>query len=472
MKINSEDVIISRPAGGIWGMLLMMLIFCGCAALIQIFDPPKPDRIWETWFMGGVPGVAASGLLLYLARHRIIADENGLHWRGAFTRWKSARWDEISDFTISRQSKISKTYAVETARGELTFGGSNDTHAEELAAFIAQRAVKTRYREWESKGLRADEEFERVFVVPTISWRAVTLTFLAFVSLGLVTLPHLRPRDYDQWQIARALDAPEVAAWALWAPFVVIVVLASAVATAMIAPIISAREKRECVIVTQRGLRFENGEQTLELGWDELRAVHLHNGRAHFVGARGEWEMDWLLSVRPFIEHHAPAATFDSESESFDLEAPVQLQNGARFYSFRTTGLRMTLRIFAAMTALYMFMPLLMLALVGVAPDDLPRDDPRFFWILAVPFAAFCGWLWRLYRRGGVAIGASGAEVRGAWRNRFYHWDEIEMRDDEIVARRGEKSVKLWSWVSPVRRDELRAEIERRVAQEQPRRAG
>lgn len=40
------------------------------------------------------------------------------------------------------------------------------------------------------------------------------------------------------------------------------------------------------------------------------------------------------------------------------------------------------------------------------------------------------------------------------------------------VARQNEKQVKLWSCLPPVRCDEVRAEIEQRIGQEQPRRVG
>ena len=93
-------------------------------------------------------------------------------------------------------------------------------------------------------------------------------------------------------------------------------------------------------------------------------------------------------------------------------------------------------------------------------------------WFFAAPLALFCLYIWRLYRRGGVAIGENGLKVRGAWRDRFYRWDEIVEHDGKFAARSGEKMVKLWSWVPLVRCDEVRAEVARRVGQEQPRRAG
>lgn len=448
-----------------------MMLFLFFGFIIGALDsPPEPDEVWIVALFIIAPGVAALGLLLYLTRHRVIADENGLRWRGAFSGWKNVRWDEVSDFTLVRFK--SGSHVVETLLGQLTFDRS-DTCVEELAQFIAARATKAPYREWLLPYERENARFELVFTTPLVSGRALLLAWAPITLTILGLLMWLTPRDFALWQSTRETAGWAQAMWVYLAPLALGAACLSLIPTVILAHIISARwlHQIERVIATERGLQLEKSGETLQIAWSELRAVHLFelrtfNTRARFETARGNRELGWRTSLRPIIESYAPAVPIVNES---DAAPPIQLASGAQFYSFRTAGLRLMLRTFAAMTMLYVFTPPLMM--LGVAPEDAPRDDARFFWILAVPFAAFCGWQWRLYQRGGLVLSEIGIEVRGAWRDRFYRWDEIEERDDKLMIRGSERPIKLWSWTPPVRSDEVRAEIKRRIGQEQPRRS-
>ncbi len=467
---NPENQIVSRPAGGIWAGIGMMLFFFFGLIIAAVDSPPKPHEIWIAALFIVASGLAAFSLLLTMARHRVIADQRGLRWRGAFGRWKSARWDEVRDFSLSGSGKNS-SHVVETSQGQLRFDGS-DTRVEELAQFIAARATEAPVKTWLLSHERKDARFELVFPTPLVSARAILLAAVPIVLIILALLMALTPRDLALWQNTRETAGWTQATGIYLGPLALAAAFLSLFPTAIVAQIISARwfGQIERIVATERGLRLETPGETLQIAWSELRAVHLFeqrtfNTRARFETARGHCEVGWKIGLQPLIERFAPDVPIFEES---DLAPPVRLENGALFYSFRTTGLRLMLRVFTTMAIFVALLPLLMW--FAVAFGDTPRDNPRGMWLMLVPLGAFCLWQWRLYRRGGVALGESGLEVRGAWRDRFYRWDEIETRDGEFMARRGEKLVKLWSLGGPVRRDEVRAEIERRVGQEQPRR--
>lgn len=459
--------IVSRYVGGLRVLLAMALIFCALTALLTFFDPPKTGEFWQTCFLLGVPGAFVLAATPYLLFNRIIADENGLRWRGALPIWKSARWDEITDFSID--SAISKFVhqTIETPNGNINLGVDNSFH-EEIAALVAARANNAPYREWGVKGLRPAETFALSFVTRELSWLALVLAFAPLTLVALALMRRVWNAPWHDFQAARALSGDWIAALAYLMPPLFLAFFVCGIISIALAPWASSLLLRERVIVTQRGLNFEKREQSLFIAWDELRAVHLLRERARFVDENGEWRMHWHGALRPLIEHYAPAASFDSENDGSDLAPPVRLENGALFYGSRTTALRLLLQLFVPLTITMAASPFLIMFVV--APDDMLRNNPREMWFFVPPLACFCLWIWRLYRRGGLALSDTGIQVRGAWRDRFYRWDEIVEQDGKFAARRGEKLVRLGSWVPTVRTNELRAEIEKRAGQEQPRR--
>ena len=462
MMNNPENQIVSRPIGGLWVLLWLALIFCALSALLTFFDPPTNGQLWQTWFLFGVPGTFAVSVTPYLLRHRIVADENGLRWRGALSGWKRARWDEISDFYLDSALSKRPNNVVETPKGNVAFDQDHSAH-QELGALIAACARHAPYREWGVKGLRPDETFSLTFVTRELSWLALGSAFVPLTLVALALLRWVWNAPWQNFQQARALSGDGVAALAYLLPWLFTALFVCGMLSIVLTPWVSALILRERVTVTQDGLRFERRWRSLFIAWSELRAVHLHRERARFVGTRSQWQMHWLLVLRPFIERYAPDAKFDSENDGLDLAPPLRLASGALFYGFRTTALRLLLKITLPFLLTVAVSPFLML--MATAPDTAPRDDPRVMWFFAAPIALFCLYIWRLYARGGIALGESGIEVRGAWRDLFYRWEEIVEQDGKFAARRGEKLVKLWPWVPPVRTDELRAEVARRVKQ-------
>lgn len=84
--------------------------------------PPEQTEV-SLWigflFFSGFAVAAFFGAITMVAsllREEIIADEIGLRWRGAFGAWKSARWEEISDFYLE---KWKRTPTIETPYGKL-----------------------------------------------------------------------------------------------------------------------------------------------------------------------------------------------------------------------------------------------------------------------------------------------------------------------------------------------------------------
>ncbi|RYG62887.1 hypothetical protein EON80_22275, partial [bacterium] len=74
-------------------------------------EEPKPRSLGDilfVWFLalsvGGVMGFGLLNLALTMKRGEIRADAVGLRWREAFGDWKSARWEEITDYYLDSAS--------------------------------------------------------------------------------------------------------------------------------------------------------------------------------------------------------------------------------------------------------------------------------------------------------------------------------------------------------------------------------
>lgn len=444
----------------------MLLFFCVGTLLAAAFDPPQQGRNWSLWLIGGISGGGTVGLLVYLARHRIIADENGLRWRRAFSDWKSVRWDEVSDFSLAYPTRSS--HLVETAQGTLTFS-DNDAHVEELAQSIAAHATKVPYREWLWAHERENARFELVFATPLVSGRALLLAWAPIALAIMALLVALRPQDFALWRATRETAGWAGATWITLAPLALAALFFGLFPAIILGQIIGARwlNEIERVTATERGLRFEKSGQTRQIAWNELRAVHLFNrhvfnARARFETTRGDWEIGWRTPLRPLIERFAPAATVGDEAQTMELAAPISLADGAIFYPFRTVAPRVMRQLFGLMTV--GSSALLVLTYLFTPPQDGPPDI-SMGWLTALFFALWF-WLWRLHHRGGIALSADAIELRGAWRDRVFLYDEIEEcggEKGEFWIRVGERQVTLWNWNAPIRLDDVRAEIERRV---------
>lgn len=454
--------IVSRPWSGGWSLVALALCFCAMAAYIALSDPPRTraDSISLETF-AALPALVALGLSLYLLRHRVVADADGLRWRGAWTGWKSARWAEVSDFYQESPSSKSTSRRVETRSGTLVFG-ANDTCAGALAAAIAARALNAPFGVRQATGLRAGERFERRFATrEVLGWIAASV-FAALVLLTWAAFPVVFPDFWRNWQRLGQLFSPATAALIYLAPAGIVSALIAAMGTLLLAPPLSARWSRERITATQNGLRFEKRGRVLQIEWAELRAIHLLRERAHFVTARGDWEASWRPALRPLVERFAPDAVFDAEAAELDLVRPSRQPSGAVSYPFRTWTSRLLLQILAPVTLMFAAF----VALVRLTPSlEWPRDDSM--WLVLTPMLAFCLWLGRLYLRGGIALRDDGVELRGAVRDRFYAWAAIERCGEKNgafwIAVSGRR-VTLWSWNAPVSCGDVKQEIERRCS--------
>ena len=117
----------------------------------------------------------------------------GLGWRRGFAGWKSAGWEQISDFYLATPAG---ERIVETPHGKLCLSGSFPG-INAIAAIVAARAINAPARQWEVRGFRPDENWATTLTLwsKTQCWFAPMISFALFGSIGaLMLMPDSTPR--------------------------------------------------------------------------------------------------------------------------------------------------------------------------------------------------------------------------------------------------------------------------------------
>ncbi len=430
-------------------------------------------------FFGGFSALCFFGaiyLVASLLHEEVIADEIGLRWRGAFGPWKSAKWEEISDFYLE---KWKRTPTIETPQGKLKIIPEL-AGKEGLMALIAERSANAPARGWEMEKLRAHHKYVKRFDYWTNSqkWTA-PLSFGTLIVCGILLfgLNYFSPKS--------AIPAQPIASSRPfdWLSLLMALVGFGPVAALFIfiAPLMwrertfAYRHRAEHLEISPRGLAWQNGENRIEASWDEVRAITPIPARG--FGARTDYRVEtpygdftvwqwlegiqlWLQLARQFAPQLAPAppiTNLDLGGEAATWSGP-KIGEGARIFHFRTSDTRLVLWATTAFGVVLPLLPMLMTAMK--TPDDDPAPlsweiyaAALFLVILALTYLWFC------FRRAAIWADETGLEWRfPLFKTRRVAWSEIESfgRDENghfLVANARQRRL-FWS-VTPVRQNEL-----------------
>ena len=456
------------------------------AAPFQIAQEQPKSSPWPIYLICGPAAVAFFGCVIYmvasLLREEVLADETGLRWRGAFGPWKSARWDEITDFYL-KSGPI-----IETPQGKCALSSSFVNRAE-MMAFIAARAVNAPAREWEMEKYRASKNLTQRFEywTKTHTWMAPMQSLGAVYVLGFLTWGiffNAKPTAKTPFSPAWQFDWFSVlmAIFGFGPVFALFVIMV---------PLIWRDRNRafarrdEHLEISPRGLSWQRGQARIDASWQQVRAIRFVAGdkqTAHFQvetqnGDFAVWRSLesiglWVQLVNQFAPHLAveiPVDDPDLGKESATWSGGVVGQ-GARVFHFRTRDTRLVLWAATVFGRVLPALPLLMHFMK--TPDDAPSNVPvkflsiaLFLIILALIYA------WMCFQRAAIWANETGLEWRvPLFKNRRVNWSEIESfgRDEGtyflIVGGKKRRLLHLSAPVSaPVRQNELRELIQTRA---------
>lgn len=461
----------------------------------QIAQEAPKSSPWPLFFLFGPIAVFFLGGAMYgtvsLLREQIIASELGLRWRGAFGPWKSAQWNEVSDFYLSgKPTRISPVQTspsltrpiVETPHGKLKIERAF-TRLEELLPLIAMRATNAPVREWEIFELRALQGFSQRFTywTKTQIWTAPSILGLLGVAALLQILgSYFSPQPRASTPpLGTLLDT----SWPLfWLPLLLFIALFAPLGGMCIWSFwtmwrernFASRHRNEHLEISLRGVLWSDGQTVIHAEWNQVRAIHFVPGNrlsAHYRvetqnGDFSVWRTletlsYWLQLVNQFAPHLAPPPLHPTnqplggESSTWSRGA---IGKGARIFHFRTSETRAMLWIptfFTPILPLPYFFDHAM-----KTPDDLPVGPiPIGVWLAFLAAILVTIGCWILFSRAAIWADETGLEWRFPFlKLRHIEWNEIESfgRDETgvFVSAHGHK-MQLWLGFAPAQQEEL-----------------
>lgn len=485
-----------RVKRSLWWMVPLAALeggFMLVAPLIMAAETPKNPHAASPWLL--LPLSLPMALVFFYAVlqmtrsllfETVIANPEGLRWRGAFGPWKAARWEEISDFYLQ---KIGAGAIVETTRGKLRLS-SGFTNLEQLKTFIAERATSAPARGWEMERFRASKPFTQRFPywTKTQKWMApgfVGVFGCLAILLGATSLfsPQSQAPAAPTW--VRPPDMP----WAMfYLPILMGVAVFGLVALLCVLSVgLMWRERSaawlhrdEHLEISPRGVAWQSGRKRIEAAWDEVIAIHRLPKRGFKPDYRVETRRGdftvwnslesvglWLGLVRQFAPHLAPPAplpTTDIGGESGTWSGGKRGE-GARVFHFRTSETRTNLWAPTLVSPCLLLIPFIHQSLQ--APDELPAA-PLSLWVwfgIGVAILATVG-CWVVFARAAIWADETGLEWRVPFWKRRLDWSEIEAfgRDETgVFLRAGGKKRPIWRSFAPARQNELLQLIQSRA---------
>lgn len=503
-----------RPSKEYWGQTALLLLiaayFGGFAYIAKVGPPPGSPIVVGLLLvcMTALVGLAAA-VAVWIRRAEIIAEEQGLRWRGLGC-WRSATWPETEDFydripaagsCAARRSNSNATTRnavqpvrsswLKTAKGRILVS-SQWTNYDALRTVVEQKAANARTSEWGVLGSRPVDDWPRVFHYDTFDNRWSPRIIL---KICLVLLPYslINPLlkiyamlGFVGWLVTLTTSISFLLLFFTFAyiPFALLFQYR-----------IAARRKAQRLTADMEGLRFQDGARAVGATWDEITDFYRETmtllSPVRYVIVTKQGEFDFLDRIKDarllkiIISRYAVNVKEREWRTRKDMEdlggraarwSGGQEGVGAGLYHYRTrTNRAMMLWLPAALTLMFALL-LLVYAGLGMA-----QGASRFGLVIpsAVSALVFCA-AWAAYRAAAIHIDEEGITQYGPFLRRFIAWDKVQdfyinSMDKGIVVGRDAR-VSIGSMI--VDREELEAEIARRAMQsrrrtwERPARSG
>jgi hypothetical protein len=195
----------------------------------------------------GMDFVALYSLVRWLTRWRIIADEKGLTWRGAFSE-HHATWPEVRRYYTGWHPH-SRDHVVETDAGKICFSSYGAVNWSALREFIPSRARAAETLEWKPKQAAIPEGEIRVYTYPQPRF------FLFLGGLELIALLGWGLYQHDSRPVAAFGLLPGLTIFAGWGQRV---------------RALACRDER--IELSRDGIAWHKGERSIVAAWSQVLA--------------------------------------------------------------------------------------------------------------------------------------------------------------------------------------------------------
>lgn len=430
------EVVECRQRAEMAGAAWFLLALGGFLCLGPWIDWMLHRKTDELAAMIGVSciGVLFGGLGLWcrLAQRRghVIADGQGLRWRGA-GRWRSAYWGEVRDYYETQYSQNGSLIAIETEASKILLALTNWTHGDQLKAAVKARATRTRTRSWAKQGAREEDAWPRVFGYDAAKNRRAmwgmrallaAVLFLPLLLWGSKS-PEARFGPGWPWTLA-GCGLLEL----MLVPFVI--AFASTVREYRDA----LRRQGERITADAQGLTYDEDLRRVRVAWSEIRtwsvgnrerSLHLRN--LYTIGT----DTDTFEFTR-YIEDGAILTEWITAHLGRKPEAPVtedvcfdavQGTAGRNVYTYRTRDNRALLLLptFFALAAPASFL----ISLILPSGRPVTLGDMLFRSLAVVGLWSGMLFAWGRYIRARIETDAEGITERRLFRVHRVAWNDV-----------------------------------------------
>lgn len=274
-----DEKIVVRPPRWLWSGAVLFS-FVGASICWMGLTSPKHMPTGGVFFflLMGCGGLLLAGYFaLYVGRERIEADAHGIRWQGAFHKWQSAAWNEISDFYDGNgdDSKQDRSVVLFQDGRKLTFNAYLEG-CFALKNAITQRATPTGKTEWESRNLKGGSTPTSAQASPGI--KAMLVICFAAMSLCMGWMGLWMPGE--KLLSSGNTGMPDVWGWAMLITLELFCLPLLYLSIAGMIAIVRT-ERPRTVHFNEEGFRVEEKGQTpWQAGWEEITAIKQRwNGR-------------------------------------------------------------------------------------------------------------------------------------------------------------------------------------------------
>lgn len=496
-----QETLLLRPvsilawfAGMIWafGSLIFIVQFLPSSGRGTTLGDHVALSIMGMLFLG--PGTY---YFLFYFRRRVIADENGVRWRSLLQGWRTARWNEITDYYENYVFDLIGNNAHQTpviCIGKHSFALTS-FHPEEVARLKAQiqvRAISAKTKEWGRLGTRRIDPFPRTFrywdpgqrLVRTIAI-GLNLLFGVGVVGGAVAIVHTTTAIIGRQEtIPVTIAIAVVGIVILYIPFRVLESYWEAY-----------RRRGESLTVTPETLCYENTatSERFEVPWSGVADYFYQDQSGGFrlkgftIVLRGVDEklITWTPLLREsqlflaIVQNYAPKpVNAQNEMDSWRNKSPKESTGGSDPSTWQSGAVGMGGRVFRNQSTGYrsMLFAYVGMVLFGIAVGNFidwqSPGEGRARGITELMLAIALGvcWAWICYFRTRIETNDMGITHFTPFTKKHLYWYAVADYTDSrskssttgepiIITGRDGKRMFFWSTLNGY--EELRDEIER-----------
>lgn len=470
-----EGSLVCRVDGSAWWIVA---VFWGLSAWFGaegLFSDDPMDVQVVDFCVSGVLIAAGAVAALWISRACIIADSEGLRWRG-IGGWHASPWDSVTDYHHSPSYGRGGWLFIETKAGSLT-AVSLLTCLDGLRRIVQEKAAHASAREWWVKGARPEDPWPRTVFTSPLTWLSLILFSVllavggvAFAALGVSVLVFIE----DYYASGSSLLLSHMMALFFIVQGSIALLLARAQA---ITALHTLQARGEKLSATPEGLQKELAGRIVLMAWDDISRVEsVRPGdmfrwfRVHADGETAEFGSTvsgWRV-LGATLARHAPALKRDVSwmftSSSDYAGAPKSFWSGAQpglgqhIHHYRVRG---TTVVFWHLLGALLLSTVAVLA--GSPPSSQSVVAVSLNALVALPLL-YALWCWTTSH---VRTDETGIEWRGPLGTRRLLWGDVQefrrtgLGAGYVVQGAGARIV-FWNGISEF--EDLVREIERRTA--------